>query len=94
MLHLWRLFQGGMGAGHLPEGPASMDQSVKMMEAFAIMSAFENELQGSKRPGSITKADVSDIRASIDRALEIYPDGKASGALLDAVRKSRGQKAA
>lgn len=91
MLKLWRLSQGGMGAGHLPELGGSMDQPVKMVEAFAIMSSFEAELQGSGKSGAITKTDVANIRASIDRALEIYPDGEATGALLAAVRKSRGE---
>lgn len=89
MLHIWRLSQGGMGSGHLPETGGSMDQSTKMMEAFAIMGAFEAELRDSKSSRRITKTDVVDIRANIDRTLEQHPDGEATGALLAAVMKSR-----
>lgn len=93
MLRLWRLSQGGMGGGHLPEDGGGMTQSVKMMEAFALMSAFEAELQGSQQPGGITRADIEDIRDGIDRALELYPDGTATGPLLAAIQKSRNKEA-
>lgn len=89
MLRLWRLFQGGTGAGHLPEPGGAMDQPTKMIDALSLMSAFEAECQGSTQPGTITQADVVDIRAGIDRALELYPDGVASGPLLAAIQKSR-----
>jgi len=92
MLRLWRLSQGGMGAGHLPENCGSMGQSTKMMEAFAIMGAFEAELRDSKSSGRITKTDVADIRANIDRTLEQHPDGEATGVLLAAVMKSRNRQ--
>lgn len=93
MLRLWRLFQGGAGAGHLPEVGAAMDQPTKMIDAFALMSAFEAEWKARGQPGAITRADVEDIRAGIDRALDLYPDGVASGPLLAAIQKSRNREA-
>lgn len=90
MLRLWRLSQGGMGAGHLPELGGSLAQSTKMVEAFAIMTAFEDDLREAGKPGGrITRSDVSAIRANIDRTLEQHPDGAATGTLLAAVMKSR-----
>lgn len=93
MLRLWRLSQGGMGAGHLPEAGGTMDQPTKMIEAFALMSAFEAELQASTQPGTISRTDIEDIRAGIDRALDLYPDGMATGPLLAAIQKSRNKEA-
>lgn len=45
MVKLWRMYQGGMGAGLLPDAGGLMDQPVIMMEAFDIMSSAEAELK-------------------------------------------------
>ena len=51
MLHLFRLYQGGgMGVGHLPEAGGVMDQSVVMLDAFALMSSFEARLHDKDQP--------------------------------------------
>ena len=91
MVRLWRLSHGGMGVGHLPEGPRSMSQSPLMMEAFALMSSVEAEIKeecGGK-PGVWTQRQIDETRAAVARANELYPDGPATGALLDAVLRSR-----
>ena len=41
MIQLWRLYQGGMGAGHLPDGGGTLVQATIMLDAFAIMSIAE-----------------------------------------------------
>lgn len=92
MLRLWRLFQGGMGSGCLPDPGGSLDQPVLMIEAFAVMSATEAGLQDRENGGTSgrwTRQEVVAVRAQIARAKELYPDGPATGALLDAVMASR-----
>lgn len=44
MLRLWRLSQGGMARGWLPDPGGTLDQPRVMLEAFAVMSAVEHEL--------------------------------------------------
>ncbi|MBP2291046.1 hypothetical protein [Azospirillum rugosum] len=91
MLTLWRLYRGsgGMGSGHLPESGGTFDQPSKMMQAFFVMDAMAAELMEERKPGKITKRDVADIKAHIDRTLEVHPDGEATGQLLEAVMKAR-----
>ena len=38
-IRLWRLFQGGMAPGFLPDGGGTLDQAAIMLDAFAILSA-------------------------------------------------------
>lgn len=45
MVQLWRLFQGGMGIGPLPDPGGTMDQPCIMLDAFAVMSSIEAELR-------------------------------------------------
>ncbi len=45
MVRLWRLFQGGMGPGHLPDAGGVLDQPALMLDAFAYMNAVEAQLQ-------------------------------------------------
>lgn len=94
LVRLWRLSQGGMGVGHLPEGPCSLDQGVLLMDVFGLLSAAEAEVRddADAKPGVWTKRQVAEVEASIARAKELYPDGKATGALLEAVMKSRVSK--
>ncbi|CAO3428666.1 hypothetical protein [Azospirillum argentinense] len=91
MVRLWRMSQGGMGVGHLPEGPRAMSQSTLMMDAFALMTEAEAKMraEGESKPGVWTKRQIAEVRASVARANELYPDGPATGALLEAVLKSR-----
>lgn len=44
MVTFLRLYQGGMGVGHLPELGGVMDQSVLMIDALTLMDAFERKL--------------------------------------------------
>jgi len=44
-VRLWRLFQGGMAPGHLPEAGGTLDQGAWLLEAFSIMTAAERELE-------------------------------------------------
>ncbi len=45
MVRLWRLFRAGLGgAGYLPDPGGVFDQPAAMLEAFAIMSSAEAEL--------------------------------------------------
>lgn len=91
MMRLWRMSQGGMGVGHLPEGPASLDQSILMMDAFAVMSVAEADLkeEADDKPGVWTRRQIAETRAAVAAAQKLYPDGPATGALLDAVMRSR-----
>jgi hypothetical protein len=50
MVRLWRLYQGGMGVGHLPESGGSGEQACVMLEAFAAMTAMELELKPRRDP--------------------------------------------
>jgi len=45
MIRLWRLYQGGLAVGHLPDAGGTLDQPAIMLDAFALMSATEHELQ-------------------------------------------------
>ena len=45
MIRLWRLYQGGMGGGHLPDAGGSGQQAAIMLDAFAAMNAAEAELE-------------------------------------------------
>lgn len=90
LIRLWRLSQGGTGIGHLPEGPASLDQNPALMEAFAILSSAEAELREDESPGHWSQSDLDAYEIAREKALALYPDGKAEGALLEAVLKSRG----
>lgn len=97
---LWRLFQGGgMGAGLLPAAGGTLDQPAALIDAFFLMSRFERDLlddgEGGRRSPRkrLGKADVERIKAGIDKALELYPDGPATGALLAAVMRARNREA-
>jgi len=48
MVRLWRFFQGGMGAGLLPDEGGTIDQAMIMLAAFSVMSAAEAELKPEK----------------------------------------------
>lgn len=101
VLTLWRLFQGGgMGVGPLPEPGGSLDQPCALISAFFLMSGFERDLlddgedgqRRRKRRKRLGQAEVAAIRAGVDKALELYPDGSATGALLAAVMKARNRE--
>lgn len=51
MVALWRLYQGGMGVGYLPDAGGSMDQPVMMIQAFQMMSDFEHRLKNGTDGG-------------------------------------------
>ena len=48
LVRLWRLAQGGMGLGLLPEAGGSLDQPAILLAAFDVMTAAERELKGNK----------------------------------------------
>ncbi|MCW2242263.1 hypothetical protein [Azospirillum canadense] len=89
MVRLWRLFQGGMSLGFMPEMAGAMDQSSKMLDAFSVMSAFEAEMKDEGDQTRWTKKQVRETREAIAKAKELYPDGLATGPLLEATLKSR-----
>ncbi len=45
MIRLWRLYEGGMGVGHLPDAGGSMDQAAIMLDAFGLMAAAKAALK-------------------------------------------------
>lgn len=45
MVRLWRLYQGGMAPGWLPDPGGVLDQAAILLDAFAVMSAAEAALQ-------------------------------------------------
>jgi hypothetical protein len=47
MVRLWRLYQGGVGIGHLPESGGAAEQACIMLEAFGVMTAAELEMKPS-----------------------------------------------
>jgi hypothetical protein len=49
MIRLWRLYQGGMGGGHLPDAGGSGQQAAIMLDAFAAMNAAEAELEKDRK---------------------------------------------
>ncbi|MBP2232570.1 hypothetical protein J2847_005899 [Azospirillum agricola] len=64
------------------------------MEAFGIMSAAEAELRDEDKPGHWSQQDIDAYELAKDKALQLYPDGEAKGALLEAVMKARGSHGA
>jgi len=48
IVRLWRMYQGGMGVGHLPHAGGAVDQSCILLEAFGILSATEAALKPEK----------------------------------------------
>jgi hypothetical protein len=48
VVRLWRLFQGGFGAGYLPDAGGVNDQSAWLMDAFSLLTSFEKSLKGKK----------------------------------------------
>ncbi len=44
MVGVLRLYQGGMGAGHLPDAGGILDQPSIMLDALNLMASFEAKL--------------------------------------------------
>lgn len=45
MVRLWRLYAPGMSLGFLPDEGGVLDQSAMMLDAFAVMSRAQAELE-------------------------------------------------
>ena len=47
IVRLWRLYSAGFGSGHLPDDGGVNDQSCWLLDAFNIMTKYEQDLTRS-----------------------------------------------
>lgn len=66
MVGILRLYQGGMGAGHLPDEGGVLDQSVLMLSALNLMAEFDRRLQDEKTGALLNEDDAIDTKAQKD----------------------------